>query len=516
MSISRTIAKNTLFNFINTAASTAISFVVSILLARGLGVEEYGLYTFLMWFLSLAGLIINLGLGEMTRRFIAEAIGQGKPQTAIGIARLSLFIRLIATLILAAIIYFSSNALTGVFTEVNDGVYFLLVLLVFLPDSIDNIFGSIYNGYQNYEYGAYLVLGTSPLRLGGVIAMLALGYGVEEIILVSAGISFIAFLCNIFFVRRLIPLRALFTTRLEPGVRKEALKYSAALMGVQGVSYFVWSQAEVLFLGIYTSIEDIAYYNLAFKFPRMIITLIPYVFGRVLLPTVAEQFGKGDMDKVRAIYITSARYLMMLTFPIVAGGIILAQSLISVIYGPEYQPAVALMQVIFIPFSTIGLTHASTSIIFGINKPSFILKTGIPVILAGIGLYLWAIPRWGVMGAAIAGSIPRIAVFFIYNYYVYKKIGVHWPIGDTVRIILASGIMGGAVFGIQYFLGDAPGLYIGIPAGAIVFFIALIALRFMTRQEIGLLRKAERRIPPAVRGGYASVINLIEKLSRRS
>ncbi len=515
MSISRTIAKNTLFNFINTAASTAISFVISILLARGLGVEDYGLYTFLMWFLSLIGLIINLGLGEMARRFIAEAIGQGKPETAIGIARLSLFLRLVATLVLSAIIYVLSGYLTNVFTDVNQGVYFILVLLVFLPDSIDNIIGSIYNGYQNYEYGAYLVMGTSPLRLAGVIAMLSLGYGVEQIILVSAGISFITFICNIFLVRRLIPLRSLFTTRLEAGVRKEALKYSMALMGIQGVNYFIWSQAEVLFLGIYCTIEDIAYYNLAFKLPRMVITLVPYVFGRVLLPTVAEQVGKGDMDKVRTIYATSARYLMMLTFPIVAGGIVLASPLIDVIYGSEYQPAIALMQIIFIPFSTIGLTHASTSIIFGINKPSFILKTGIPVILASIGLYLWAIPRYGVMGAAVAGSIPRISVFFIYNYYVYKKIGVHWPIGDTIRIILSSGIMGGAVYGIWRLLGDAPALYVGIPAGVIIFLAALLATRFVTQQEIDILRKAERRIPSPVRGTYVSAINFIEKFSRK-
>ncbi len=517
MGISKTVAKNTLFNFINIAATAVISFVISILLARGLGVEQYGLYTFLMWFLSLAGLGVNLGLGEMIRRYIAEAIGQGNRPTTIGITQLSLIIRCAAAVLLALLIVGFSGYLMQVFTEVNSAVFFMLIALVLLPDSVDNLVKSIYAGFQRYEYGAYVVLGTSPLRLVGIVVLLALGYGVEEIIILTAGVMCIAVFGHIFFVRRLMPLRSLVSkSHLDPGVRKSAIKYSLTLTGIQGVNYFTWSQAEVLFLGLFCSIADIAYYNLAFKIPRMVISMVPLVFGSVLLPTVAEQFGRGDIDKVKVIYITSARYLMMLTFPIVVGGIILAAPIIHVIYGLEYQPAVALMQVVFIPFSTMGLAHASTSIIFGINKPSFILKSGIIVIIVSIGLYLWMIPAYGVMGAAIAGSVPRIAVFFIYNFYVYKKLDVHWPIGDSIRIIVASLVMGAAVYGLQYSVNDALSLAIGIPCGVLVYFLVLITLRFPTQQEISMLRKVEKQVPSVVRSTYTSIINLINRFARNS
>lgn len=393
----------------------------------------------------------------------------------------------------------------------------MLVALTLFPQMVTTTIASIFTGFQNYEYNAYVDLVISPLRLVGIFVMMAMGYGVEEIMLMLVGLFFLGLLLQIYFLNRLMPLGSLVSgVKLDSGVRKDAIKYAMTLMGTQGLNYFIWSQAEVLFLGLYCTIEDIAYYNLAFKIPRMVITLIPYVFGRVLLPTVAEQFGKGDMDKIKTIYITSARYLMMLTFPIVVGGIVLAAPLINVLYGLEYQPSIALMQIIFIPFSTIGLTHASTSIIYGINKPSFILKTGIPLVIISIGLYLWAVPRYGVMGAAVAGSIPRISVFFIYNYYVYRKIGVHWPFGDTIRVIAASGIMGAAVFGIRSFTNDTLSLVIGIIFGAIIFLITLIALRFVTQQEIGLLRKFQKRIPSAFKGKYSTMVNLVETFARKS
>ncbi|OGO06308.1 MAG: hypothetical protein A2Y92_04340, partial [Chloroflexi bacterium RBG_13_57_8] len=393
-----------------------------------------------MWFASLGALVVNLGLGEMSRRYIAEALGKGNQADARGIVQLPLVIRGSAALLVCLVIIGLSGYLTTVFKEVhNNSTYFMLVALALLPGVMNDAIGSIFAGFQKYEYGAYAGLLMSPLRLVGVIILTALGYGVMEIFLMTAILGFLGIFVGIFFLRRLVPLRALFSkSGMDPQVRKDALRYSFTFIGIQAVSYMIWSQAEVLFLGLFTTAQAIGFYNLAFRIPQVTVNLVPFVFGRVLLPTVAEQFGRGDMNKVRAIYVTSARYLMMLTFPLVAGGIALASPIIHVFYGQEYQPSIALMQIVFVPFSMMGLIHASTSVIYGINKPSYIFKTGLIVMLVSIGLYLWLIPRYGVTGAALASSVPRIAVFPIYNYYVYKKIGVHWPVGDSIRVVLSA------------------------------------------------------------------------------
>ena len=76
MSIAGTIAKNTTFSFVNSIVELGIAFVTGIVLARGLGTEQYGLYAYVIWLISLAAIINNLGLGEMSRRFIPEAIGR--------------------------------------------------------------------------------------------------------------------------------------------------------------------------------------------------------------------------------------------------------------------------------------------------------------------------------------------------------------------------------------------------------------------------------------------------------
>ena len=46
MGIASTIAKNTLFNFVTYASDVLINFAVGVILARFLGPDEYGLYSF--------------------------------------------------------------------------------------------------------------------------------------------------------------------------------------------------------------------------------------------------------------------------------------------------------------------------------------------------------------------------------------------------------------------------------------------------------------------------------------
>jgi O-antigen/teichoic acid export membrane protein len=326
------------------------------------------------------------------------------------------------------------------------------------------------------------------------------------------GVSVLGIFFGLFLLSRLLPLRDLILpSLLEPATRNIALKYSLAAMGILGVDYFLWQHAETMFLGIYGTVEEVGFYNIAHRIPAMAITLIPYVFGQVLLPAVSEQFGRGDMEKIKKIYITAARYLMMLSLPIAMAGIALARPIIHLLYGSDYAPTIVLMQIIFIPFSMRGLTHAVSSIIYGIKEPVFILKIGVILVCLSIGLNLWLIPKYGAIGAVIATSIPRMLSLPLYIRFVSKRIGAPWPLGDTIRVVLASVVMGLVVFMLQHYLGIVLGLCLGVPVGIIVYIAALLVLHLAGPQDLTILKQIEPRLPFVLRKGYAAIIGLVEK-----
>jgi O-antigen/teichoic acid export membrane protein len=296
MTIAGTIAKNSMFTFIAAGLKTITSFVAGILLARYLGTEQYGLYSLMMWFLSLASIIVDLGMGDMVKRYIAEAIGQKNMMVVKGITRLILLVRGVAAIISAIIILCLSAVLAKLFNVPSDGFYFMLVAAMIVPSTIRGSISSIFTGFQKFDYSTYLTMIESILSTSLIIVLLVTGFGVREILFMFIGVSFISIIIGFLMLKNLVPLKDLFLpSLLEPATRKSALKFSIAALAILGVDYFLWQQAEVMFLGIYQPVEIVGFYRMAHRVPEMAISLIPFVLGHVLLPAVSEQYGKGDI-----------------------------------------------------------------------------------------------------------------------------------------------------------------------------------------------------------------------------
>jgi O-antigen/teichoic acid export membrane protein len=510
MGITQTIAKNTVFSFIATGTETVSMIAVGIVLARYLGTEQYGLYSLLMQFLSLALFVVNLGMGEMIKRFVAEAIGQNNVNSVKGFVRLTLTIRTSAGLLASIVIIILANLFAKLYGIPGDDIYFMLVGACFLPYVLIPTLQGIFAGYQKYEYGAYMSLIISTLRALAGIVMAVLGYGVIPILIMYTAIWVLGVIIGFILVNRLTPLRGLLTpSLLDSPTRNSALKYSLAAMGMLGVDYFLWQQPEVMLLGIYRPMAEVGFYTLAQKVPTIAINIIPFVFGSTLLPAIAEQFGKGDMGKIRTIYRNAARYLMMLSFPLAAGGIALARPINELLYGPEYSPAILLMQLVFIPFALWGLTHAVSSVIYGIRQPTLLLKIGAVLIVINVGLDFWLIPKYGAYGAVAATSIPRMLSLPIYIYFVSRKINERWPMADTLKIVLASIITGLATFVLQRTFGLVLSLVLGVTAGIILYIVALLVLRAVKPEDLQFLKKVEKRVPSILRQQYSKVINQV-------
>jgi O-antigen/teichoic acid export membrane protein len=69
-----------------TTGSTYIAFVlgllVSVLIARVLGPEDYGRYAYVVWLSGILIMLTNNGLNMTGTKFVSEALGREEPETA--------------------------------------------------------------------------------------------------------------------------------------------------------------------------------------------------------------------------------------------------------------------------------------------------------------------------------------------------------------------------------------------------------------------------------------------------
>ena len=516
MSITRTIAKNTMFNFITHASDSVVNFGVGVLLARYLGAADYGLYSFLIWFLYFLALFANLGLGNMVLRYIAEAVGRQNQGDVKNVISIAVWFRVGIVVLLMLIVIIFSSFWSDVFGHPGSSELFIILAIGFAPHMLNFLFSSIFGGFQKFEYGAYLMLGTNPLRAIGIVIVAAMGLGVREVLFASIGSWVLGVFIGLFLLRRLIPLKDIIETPKFTPETKSALKYSMIMFGVFLISYFMTQRAEVLFLGIFHPGETVAFYTVAFLLTGASIGLILAVFSTVLTPAISEQVGRGDMDRVRKLYLMSARYLMAMGIPLAIGAITLASSIIHTFYGAEYAPVIPIFRILYFPFAILSIASAATSIIFAINRPSFVFKVGLGLIVISISLDLWLIPLYGGTGAAVASSVARLIAPILYIRFASRACQTSWPLLDTIKISISAVIMGGIIFLLERLI-DIPvvAFVVLVPLGAIIHFIGLIMFRVITLQDIDTARHIQEGLPGLLSKIGGVLLGFTEKLIKK-
>jgi O-antigen/teichoic acid export membrane protein len=515
VSLAGTMAKNTTLGFITSISEMGIAFVSATILTRALGTEQYGLYAYIIWLFTLAGIINNLGLGEMTRRFIPEAIGRNNTDEPAGFIQMGLAFRVVSALLTCLVIILSSGYWLRMSGEVGSQLVFVLCAISVFPEALQQGLAAIFKGFQRFDYALYISLVMYPLRLLLLVILVTQGFDITTVLSINIATLSMGVVAGFFFLSKLIPLKRLFSRSiLTPERRNQAFKYSITVAGIMCLSYLVSTQTEIFFIGLYSSVENVGFFSLAFKI-GMLAGLLPNAFVYVLLPSIAEQFGKGQIEKMKQIYFTSIRYMLLLVVPIAVGGIVLAESLIVFFYGTDYTPAIRIFQIINLPIAVSSIAAASDAVIRGINRPGFILMSTSIFSVVNIGLSFALIPRFGIIGATAAYSATMMLGLPVYVLFIRKTLGVNWPIKDTIKIMISSFLMGGSIYLIQkeFQLSPLLNLVIFIPVGIVLYIIAIFAFRIIRARDLLVLRDLQYSLPASARKVYSSLVSFAEILA---
>jgi O-antigen/teichoic acid export membrane protein len=517
MSTAGTIAKNSVYNIIANGTELISAFFTSIVLARSLGGEQYGLYAYLVWFLSLMILVVNLGLDEMTKRFIAEAQGQKKNLEVKGIIQLTFIFRASAILLVSAVVIISSKFWAGFTGDPGNQIYFILLALSLIPNQMNAAILSIFKGFQQYKYPTYVHLLLTLLRLISVVVLMSLGYGIKEVLFFNVIIAVLGISYSIILLRHVIPVKELFPLYLmEKVARNRAFRYALTMMGILVVNFLAFKQAEIFIIELYLPMDQVGFYRIAYQLATVAMTIIPIAFGLVLMPAVAEQFGRGDVKKIKEIFVTATRYMYLFSLPMATGMFVLASPIVTALYGPEYLPVIILLQILVFPTAILAGDSVNGAVIQGTNRPGFILIVNIFMAIIGLGLSALFIHAHGILAVVTAKSIVFFLSPVFTTVFVCLKFNIKWPVRDISKAALASAIMGLAVFAVQSQLGPILSLVICIPLGVVLYTVAVFVFRIIRKQDVEMLKRAQESLPISWGKRLTFIIRLVDRFAAKS
>jgi O-antigen/teichoic acid export membrane protein len=248
-----------------------------------------------------------------------------------------------------------------------------------------------------------MVFGTGVPLL--TVAVLMLGYGLFEVILLRVVAS--ALNCAILWrcIRRLLP--ALAWRKPGAAIRRELLGFSAYsfLSRFAGLSY---AYADKLIIGALVGVTGLAYFTVASTLANRILSLTFRLSG-VLFPAASALAARGELERLRTLYLKASRYVVFINASVLVLVAVFSYQILYYWMNPQFARAgqvvlavMALSQ--FIDSLTSlpslvndGMGHPRVSGMFALARAAF----GLVVVWIGVD-------GWGIVGAAWGHLIASV------------------------------------------------------------------------------------------------------------
>jgi teichuronic acid exporter len=446
-----------------------IHLACTVVLARLLLPEEFGLLALLSLFIGLGAVFVD---GGLTSALIQRQDVHYNDECTMFWFNISASIGICALLWLLAplIAAFYGNAVLELVTK---------VLALNLPLAA---IGAVHHALltKRLEFDKLVIVGASASLISGTAAVcLAIsGFGVWSLVyqtLVSSAVASI-------LVWVISPWRpSLIWSRHS---HKRLLGFGGYMLA-SAVLSMIYAKAYTIVVGKFYGVSDLAYYSRAESTQQLPTNIMSGVLWRVFLSV----FSESSHDKARLCrgVALAIRTAMLLNTPIMMGLAIVADPAVRILFGPQWLSSVPVLQVLCLAGLLWPLHFINVHALIAQGHSKLFFQ--IDVIKKAIGFLLMIVGSFfGIMGIAWSGVAFSLLAFFINTYYTGRFLGYSgWrQLADVCPILLISAVMGGIVYTVGDLLSDnmnsAVLLIVQIVSGIVSF--VLLAVLFKLRSAL--------------------------------
>ena len=441
-----------------------VSLIVSIVLARLLDPENYGVISIVMIFITFCDAIVTGGFGN--------AIVQKKDADELDVN--TMLCCSVATSILLYIIIFCAAPYIASFYNMPIIRPILRVLgLRLLISGVNSIQRAWIQKRMLFKrFFISTSFGTIISAVVG-ISMAYMGKGAWALV----G----QYLTNSFIDTTVLLITNDWKPRLQFSWKraKEMLSYGWKVL-VTTVVYTIEGDLRSLIIGKKFGSADLAYYDQGKKFPNLLVTNINTSISNVMFPVLSE--NQNDPTRLKQLCRRAVCIGIYLLSPLLIGLIGVADTFVIAILSEKWAPCIPFLRILTLVFLVRPFTTTCQQSILSVGRSDITLKIEIIVNAVAIGILFYSVfILESVLGIAIGTLIAELVSMGMFMYYENKIIRYSYKeqLQDLLPSLGLATVMGVIVY-IVHFLPIYKGLalILQVVIGAAFYFAASYVLQF--------------------------------------
>ena len=420
------VVKNSFWKFCESIGVQLIQLVVTIILARILSPDDYGLMAIVLVVVNFLGLFVSSSIS--TYLVYLKETRKQDIFTALIVNSLLAFFLLLVLFLSAGLIadYYNAPPLKPL----------IRVMSLVLPF---NAVSAIYNSYaiKMSLHKKLFLRNLIAIPISGAVALTCAFCGLGVWAMVAQQVVYSVLLAVIIVLT--IKITGDGEWKMNPKVIFPMLRYGGFTF-LASVIAFIGDNLYDLIIGKRINSEQLGYYNRGNAFPNMISNVLNNVLVGVFFPAFASY--NSNFLELKDKYRKTLRLLYYIVLPLFFGLIVCAQPLVVSLLTEKWIPSIRIIQIVCLYFCAIPFLQASSQLSLAVGAVRIrtvgeVFKMVVSIVL------LFATVKHGIIAVALGrvGVALAVVLFTVVVNKIIVKYKVREFLSDMIGPFLLSLLM---------------------------------------------------------------------------
>lgn len=434
-----------------------IGFIVSLVLARILLPEEFGLIAMVVSLVSFGEVLVDSGMTQSLIR--SDKLTEEDYSTVF-------YFNILISILLYLLFFFTAPLIANFYGETELTTITRVYCLVFIINAFSSVQQTRLTRKLNFKTQALIAVPAKLVGGGFGIFLAYTGYGVWSLVWSHVAISFVNSI-QMWYHSKWIPSRNFSFQKI-----KKHLRFGYRLT-ISGLLNKIFSNIYLITIGKFFSPAILGFYTRAETMNQLAVNSISGALNKVTFPFFSKI--KNDDVRLKKVYKELMKMVVFLVAPILIFSGVLAEPLFVFLFTKKWLPAVPYFQILCITGILYPIHAYNLNILKVKGRSDLYLTVAVikkVLIIIGVGIGI----QFGIYGLLYAQLI--LSIFFLLINAHYTRIFINYGFIEQIKDIWLFFLIGGLA-GLTIFYIDSSFLFeeqnvlrllAGYILGAIIYF----------------------------------------------
>lgn len=261
---------------------------------------------------------------------------------------------------------------------------------------------------------------------------------------------------------------------------KEIARFSLNLTIFNIVNYFE-RNADYFIIGRALGAVSLGYYSMGWKLYQRPLEGLTGVMTRVMYPALSRL--QEDKPRIRELFLRANGGIAFLAFPMMIGLAVVAKPFVLGVLGGKWEPAIPVVQILALVGIMQAIAVTTNQLYLAMGRSDLRLWWGVSAGLIVVLAFLCGIP-WGILGVVSAYAIIMVPLTYLCFFFSFKMVDLR--LVDLLNALrpyfLGSLAMGTGATAVRLLLeaaGVRPVLILAgcVPLGALIYAACMLGMK---------------------------------------